>query len=76
MSLMGNLCLETTRLFSKVTVHLAIPPTTYEGFSFSMFSPTLDIVCFLDQSHFSGCDCEVVSHCSFNLDLVDFPSDT
>lgn len=53
----------------QMVVPLMLLSAMYEGHNYSIFSPTLVIVCLIDYSH-SG-ECDVVSHCDFD---VHFPN--
>ena len=56
----------TSILFSNVP---ALPPTMHKGFLFSTASLTLVISYLYDNSHTNRC--EMMSHCGFNLHILD-----
>lgn len=58
---------ETAQLL-QVTSHFAFPRATHEGSTFSIFSPTVVIVCLFYYNHSNGYG--MVFHCSFNLHFL------
>ena len=56
---MVTLCLTfaTARLFSQVLAHFTFLPAVYEGFDFSISSPTLVLSVFFYNNHPSGVKC-------------------